>query len=137
MSEDENKGLIDATNRIVSVLLRKPAFRNSLRSLLNSIDSENSRDLARTVLWQDPELALSLVGAVPSLANAAIRFLDQVVIEVMEKFPPELIHEFIEALLQDIDRDAAKRAAGNFSMLFREAYVKYQADDAGKGEENE
>jgi hypothetical protein len=113
MYTDDNKGIIDATNRILRVLLKKPAFKNNIRSVLNSVDPDNARDLARTIIWEDPEIILSLVGAVPALANSIIKFLDEVILQVMEKFPPELLHDFLETIIQDVDRDAIKRIRDN------------------------
>ena len=120
MSVEHNRGIIDATNRIMRVLLKSPAFKSNVRSVLNSIDPDNARELARTIIWEDPELTLSLIGAVPSLANSIIRFLDEVILQVREKFSPELIHDFLGAIMRDVDRETIKRIKVNLSNMLDE-----------------
>jgi hypothetical protein len=132
MSSDNSKGIVDATNRIFRVLLKKPAFKNNVRSLLNSIDSDNARDLAKTVIWEDPEIVLSLVGAIPCLANTLIKFMDEVMVQMMEKFPPELLKEFIGSIIREIDTDTVKRIRDNLSTMIDEGYFQYDPEGLKK-----
>ena len=70
---DENSGVVDMTNRILQETLKKPALKNSVHTLLKNIDPEASPALARTILFQDVAMLLSLVSALPLAANALIR----------------------------------------------------------------
>jgi hypothetical protein len=134
MSGDHNRGIINATNRIVKVLLKRPAFKENIRSLLNSVDPDNARELARTILWEDPEIILSLMGAVPSLANSMIRFLDEIILQVREKFPPELLHEFLGEIMREFDGEAIRSVRDNISTMVHEGYFSYDPESGKKGE---
>ena len=53
--QEANKGIIDLTDRVLKELLKKPGFKEGVRTVLQNIDPESSRRLVRTILWQDPE----------------------------------------------------------------------------------
>ncbi|MEA3222907.1 MAG: hypothetical protein U9P49_07065 [Thermodesulfobacteriota bacterium] len=116
MANTINKGIIDAINRILRELLKKPVCKNTIRSVLNSIDPESARDLVKTLIWQDPELVLSLMGAAPSIINTIIKALDEVGLQI-ENFPPDLIQNFARAIVQDIDKETMERALSNLSKI--------------------
>ncbi|MBN2179992.1 MAG: hypothetical protein JW743_11250 [Deltaproteobacteria bacterium] len=135
MSADHERGIIDGANRVLKVLLKRPVVKNNIRAVLSSVDSDNARELARTILWEDPEIVLSLMGAVPALANVLVRFLDEVIFQVREKFPPELLREFISAVLQDVDRESITRIRDNLSTMIQEGYFQYDPENGIKGKE--
>lgn len=133
MSVENNRGIIDAANRIAKVLLQRPAFKENVRSVLNAVDPDSARELARTIVWEDPEIVLSLMGAVPSLANSVIRFLDEIILQVREKFPPELLHEFLEAIIGEFDEEAIQSMRDNISTMVQEGYFRYDFKGGEKG----
>ena len=133
MPAEHERGIIDGANRILKVLLKRPVVKDNIRAVLGSIDSDNTRELARTILWEDPEIVLSLMGAVPALANVLVRFLDEVIFKVREKFPPELLREFIGTVLQDVDREAITRIRDNLSTMIQEGYFQYDPESGIKG----
>jgi hypothetical protein len=134
MSDDQNRGIIDATNRIVKVLLKRPAFKENVRSLLNGVDPDNARELARTVLWEDPEIILSLMGALPSIANSTIRFLDEIILQVRDKYSPELLHGFLEEIMREFDGEAMRSIKDNISTMVNEGYFTYDPGSGKKGD---
>jgi len=109
-----------AITRITRELLKKPVFKNSLRSILNNIDAENGREFVRTLLWEDTETVLALVGALPSIANAVIKALDELLLQVKDKFSPQLLHELVGAVVEDIDKESLERAIQNLSALIND-----------------
>lgn len=133
MSVEHNRGIIDAANRILKVLLQRPSFKENVRSILKGVDPDNARELARTIVWEDPEIVLSLMGAVPSLANSMIRFLDEIILQVREKFPPELLHEFLEAIICEFDDGAMRSIRDNISTMVQEGYFRYDFENGEKG----
>ena len=116
MADNIDKGIVDATNRIMRELIKKPVLKSSIRSVLNSIDPESAPDLVRTLMWDDAELILSLVGALPSIANVFIKALEEVAVQV-NKFPPDLLQEFTRSILKDIDIEAMNRAVQDLSKI--------------------
>jgi len=109
MAEYTGRGIIDSQSRILEELLEKTAFKDGLRHILNNIDPENSPQLVRTLLGRDIEVTLALMSSLPALANAVILALDELISQVQEKFPPALLNDFVQALLEDIDKVALAR----------------------------
>jgi hypothetical protein len=101
--------------------------------MLNGVDPDNARELARTIIWEDPEIILSLMGAVPSLANSMIRFLDEIILQVREKFPPELLHEFLSEIMKEFDGEAIRSVKDNISTMVQEGYFQYDPGSGKKG----
>ncbi|HQJ07671.1 MAG TPA: hypothetical protein PLF54_01625 [Deltaproteobacteria bacterium] len=123
-----NRGIIDAGGRMIGELMEKTAFKDSLRALLQNIDPENGPQLVRTVLEKDIEVPLSIVSSLPGIANTLILMADELIRQVLEKFPPPLLTAFIESLLAEIDREALARViegsrqiVRDLSPVFREA----------------
>ncbi len=117
MTEHAGRGIIESKSRIIEELLEKTAFKDSLRLFLRNIDPENSPQLVRTILGKDVEVPLALVGVLPAIANCIIRAVEELIIQVNEKFPPPLLAGFVESLLEEIDKEALERAIANAKVL--------------------
>jgi hypothetical protein len=111
--EEAKNGVIDLTDRILKELLRKPWFKDNIRTILQNIDPESSRSLVRTFMWKDPELFLALLGAIPAVANAFIKGIDELLIQLKEKFSPELLHDFVKSIVLEIDRKTIENIIQN------------------------
>ncbi|GAB6269306.1 MAG: hypothetical protein STSR0002_20480 [Smithella sp.] len=121
--EEANKGVIDLTDRVLKELLKKPGFKEGIRTVLQNIDSESSRKLVRTMMWQDPEFFLGLLGAVPSIANVLIQSLDELLIQLNEKFSSQLLHDFMKSLVLSIDKKSLESIARNGKLLATELWT--------------
>jgi hypothetical protein len=121
--EEANKGVIDLTDRVLKELLKKPGFKEGIRTVLQNIDSESSRKLVRTMMWQDPEFFLGLLGAVPSIANVLIQSLDELLIQLNEKFSSQLLHDFMKSLVSSIDKKSLESIARNGKLLATELWT--------------
>lgn len=124
--EEANKGVIDLTDRVLKELLRKPGFKDGIRTVLQNIDPEASRRLVRTMMWQDPEFFLGLLGAVPSIANCLIKCLDELIIQLNEKFSPLLLHDFIKSIVLSLDKESLESIVRNGKVLATELWVVAQ-----------
>jgi len=110
MTDPTDKGLIDAVDRVLSQLLQSVAVKNGIRITLNNLDPAAARRLVRTILWQDAEFGLSLMAAAPALGNALIYLVDELTDQINDKYPPEMLADYLETVLSEIDRDALDRA---------------------------
>ncbi|HOO45108.1 MAG TPA: hypothetical protein PLM29_02685 [Deltaproteobacteria bacterium] len=140
MAYHEARGIIDSKRRILEEILGKTAFKDSLRHFLNNLDPENSPQLVRTIMSRDVEVPLALAAVVPVLANAVILGLDEAITQVKDKFPPALLNDFVQSLLEDIDRESlahlmagVKELSEQLSPVFRAAWDA--ADEQGKEED--
>ena len=127
MTEHTGRGVIESQSRIISELLEKTAFKEGLRLFLRNIDPENSPQLVRTILGKDVEVPLALMGALPSIANCLIRAIEELIIQVSEKFPPPLLAGFMESLLEEIDKEALARTITNAKGLAEDLAPVFQA----------
>jgi len=112
-----DKGVIDLTDRIMKELLKKPVFKDGVRTVLTNIDPESSRRLVRTLLWQDPEFSLGLISALPPVVNAALSGIDELLIQLREKMSPLLLHDFLLSLASCVDRETLERVIKNGKEL--------------------
>lgn len=124
--EEANKGVIDLTDRIFQELLKKPGFKDGVRTVLQNIDPESGRRLVRTMMWQDPEFFLGLLGAVPSIFNSLIQCLDELLIQLNDKFSPLLLHDFMKSLVLSIDKKSLESIVRNGKVLATELWVVAQ-----------
>lgn len=125
--QGQKRGIIDSKNRILEDLLGKTAFKDALRQILNNIDPENSPQLVRTLIGKDIEVALSLVAALPSIANALILALDELLHQIKDNFPLQLIADITESLVNEVDTDALARVMDGMSDLNRDLSPIFRA----------
>jgi hypothetical protein len=118
--EEANKGVIDLTERVLKELLKKPGFKEGIRTTLQNIDPESGRRLVRTMMWHDPEFFLGVLGAVPPIINSLIQFVDELLIQFNEKFSPQLLHDFIRSLVLSLDKKTLENIVSNGKPLVTE-----------------
>ncbi len=120
----EKKGIVDGADRIARELLRNPKFKQSLIILLSSIDPQSARGLVRTLFWEDPDILLSIMGALPDLVNTGIEAAAEVAVQ-MKSMPSPMLQQLIGLVITKIDGFALGEAAGNLVSI-----------DLGLAEEN-
>ncbi|PKN53724.1 MAG: hypothetical protein CVU55_00955 [Deltaproteobacteria bacterium HGW-Deltaproteobacteria-13] len=121
--EEANKGVIDLTDRVLRELLKKPGFKEGVRTVLQNVDPESSRKLVRTMMWQDPEFFLGLLGAVPSIVNSLTQGVDELLVQLNEKFSPQLLHDFIKSIVLSLDKKTLESIVRNGKVLATELWV--------------
>ena len=133
MEEHANRGFIEARANVLGELLDKTAFKDSLRLFLKNIDPETSPHLVRTLLGRDIEVPLAVAGALPALANAVIKAVCELIVQVREKFPAPMLASFVESLLSDIDKEDLARLireindlGNDLGPVFRSAWKAVQ-----------
>jgi hypothetical protein len=67
------RGPIEGTSRVLRELIRTPRFKKTVGILIRELDPENAGLLVRTLMWEDPEFFLSLLGAAPDVINAGVK----------------------------------------------------------------
>ena len=138
--EEANKGVIDLTDRVLKELLKKPGFKETIRTVLQNIDPDSSRRLVRTLMWQDPEFFLGVLGAVPSIVNSLIQGVDEVLIQINEKFSPQLLHDFMKPLVLAIDKKTLESIIRNGKELSTQLWMvaeKAYAEEHASNQETE
>ncbi|NLZ28649.1 MAG: hypothetical protein GX887_06770 [Firmicutes bacterium] len=98
-------GLIEALNRVTQELLKTPRFKAALKIIINSIDTGSVPQLVRTLMWEDTELFMSVLGTIPDLVNITILG-GKEIMEQLRNYPPLLLDRFLSGLLERIDGQA-------------------------------
>lgn len=112
----EKKGIVDGADRIAGELLRNPKFKQSLIILLSSIDPQSARGLVRTLFWEDPEILLSIMGALPNLVNTAIETFAEIA-EQVKSMPAPILQQLAGLVIKKIDGFTLGEAAGNLASI--------------------
>jgi len=118
MNQDgqNRKGVIEGGTRVLKELMGSPRFRQSLRILLNELDPENTPELVRTLMEQDPETPLGILGSAPKFANTAILGANELM-QKLSEFTPELLGSFSAELLNEIQAEKLGEALGLLTVL--------------------
>lgn len=112
-----DKGVIDLADRVLQELLKKPAFKDGVRTVLKNIDPASSRQFVRTLMWQDPEFFLALISTLPPIVNATISGIDEFLIQLREKMSPLLLHDFLRSMASSVDRKTLESIVKNSKGL--------------------
>jgi hypothetical protein len=143
----ENSAAMPAEGGVMKEVLSTPFVKDLIRSNLQNIKPDKSHPLVMALIWQDPEIILSLLGSIPPVVNSCVGALAEVGNQVNEKLSPELIRDYFASILNDIDTNEFKALAEAYTALlknlweaspeFREALAKAITGDAppliGKG----
>jgi hypothetical protein len=90
--------------RVIREIIRTPAFLEIIKTNMAGLDPEGAGIAVRTLLWEDPELALSLASLTPDVVN----YLVEAVLELgrqLNTFPGPLLDAFVDQLSKGVDVD--------------------------------
>lgn len=110
-------GLVDAANRVLRELLRTPRFKAGLKMVLNSLDPDSAPDLVKTLMWEDTDVFLSLLGSLPEIINLVLLALRELTVQ-LDNFTPEMLADFMAQVLEKLDGEALGEALGSTTLLF-------------------
>lgn len=97
--------------RVMREVIRTPAFLEIIKTNMAAVDPEKAGAAVRTVLWEDPELALSLMGTGPEVVN----YLVEAVLELgrqMNQFPGPLLDAFALQMAGRLDSEKLAAVPG-------------------------
>lgn len=112
---------LDGTGtRVLREILRTPAFVEIIKVNSDGLDPKNARALVRTALFEDSSLSLGLLAKSPEAINYAVEALYEMILQ-LEKFPPDLLDQFVSQIIDDLDGAAFSRvsaaATGSLSRI--------------------
>ncbi len=108
---------MDAANRVSRELLRTPRFKAGLKMVLNSLDPDSAPDLVKTLMWEDTDVFLSLLGSLPAMVNIVFLALRELTVQ-LDNFTPEMLADFMAQILEKLDGEALGEALGSTTLLF-------------------
>ncbi|MCD6570587.1 MAG: hypothetical protein J7L53_07790 [Deltaproteobacteria bacterium] len=104
---------------ILKEILRTPLFKDIIRDYLNNIDPKNGASMIKTLIWEDPEVILSIMGTIPAIINWVIGALSEMGKQIAGAFPPQLLKAFIVNIGGDIDKDTFKEGLNAYGKLIK------------------
>lgn len=123
-----NSQNLDGAGGFLKELLSKPSFKDDVRAMLKSLEGpEVGRQGVRTFLWQDFEFSQGILSSLPALANVLVRILDELMVQLDDKFSPLLLHGYLQALADDFDQEGLVRLRKDLSALVERLIPQFGA----------
>jgi hypothetical protein len=97
---------VGAPARVLRELMRTPAFRELLKLSLREGPPGSAASLARTLLREDVDLALSVMGSTPLALNRLLEFLLEMA-EQLSSFPAPILEDFLRQMAERVDGERA------------------------------
>jgi hypothetical protein len=109
----------DGEGSVLAEIIRTPLFKDMLNNYLSEIDPRRGAATAKVILWEDPQLILSILTSIPLMVNWIIAFLGELGNQTSDKFPPQLLKGFMVNMWEDIDKDAMEECLKNYGRLIK------------------
>jgi len=113
----ENNAAMPAEGGVMKEVLSTPFVKDLIRSNLQNIKPDQAHPLVKTLIWQDPEVILSILGSIPSVVNSCTGALAEAGRQVNEKFSAELLRDYLGSILKDIDTEELKALVEAYVIL--------------------
>lgn len=136
----ENNAVMPAEGGVMKEVLSTPFVKDIIRNNLQNIKPDKTHPVVNALIWQDPEIILSILGSIPPVVNSCVGALGETGRQINEKFSPRLLSDYVGSILKDIDTDELKALVDAYvemgknlweaSPEFREAVGKAITDDA-------
>ncbi|HPV50306.1 MAG TPA: hypothetical protein PLB14_11400 [Smithellaceae bacterium] len=136
----ENNAVMPAEGGVMKEVLSTPFVKDIIRNNLQNIKPDKTHPVVNALIWQDPEIILSILGSIPPVVNSCVGALGETGKQINEKFSPRLLSDYVGSILKDIDTDELKALVDAYvemgknlweaSPEFREAVGKAITDDA-------
>jgi hypothetical protein len=115
----ENSAVMPAEGGVIKEVLSTPFVKDIIRSNLQNIKPDKTHPVVNTLIWQDPEVILSILGSIPSVVNSCTGALAEAGKQFNEKFSPILLRDYIGSILKDIDTEELKALAESYATLIK------------------
>lgn len=143
----ENNAVIPAEGGVMKEVLSTPFVKDLIRINLQNIKPDKTHPVVNALIWQDPDVILSVLGSIPAVVNSCTGALAEAGKQINEKFSSEMLRDYVGSILKDIDTEELKVLAEAYVALgknlwevspeFREIVGKAIKEDAppliGKG----
>lgn len=136
----ENNAVMPAEGGVMKEVLSTPFVKDIIRNNLQNIKPDKTHPVVNALIWQEPEIILSILGSIPPVVNSCVGALGETGKQINEKFSPRLLSDYVGSILKDIDTDELKALVDAYvemgknlweaSPEFREAVGKAITDDA-------
>jgi len=113
----ENNAAMPATGGVMKEVLSTPFVKDLIRLNLQNVKPDKTHPVVNAIIWQDPEMILSILGSIPRVVNSCTGALAEAGRQINEKFSSELLRDYVGSILKDIDTDELKGLAEAYIAL--------------------
>lgn len=113
----ENNAVMPAEGGVMKEVLSTPFVKDIIRNNLQNINPDKTHPVVNVLIWQDPEVILSILGAIPRVINSCTGALAEAGKQINEKFSAELLRDYVGSILNDIDTDELKALVDAYVAL--------------------
>lgn len=92
-----------STSNILKEVLKMPFIKTILKNNLRAIEHKDGQNFIKTLLWQDPEVILGVLGGLPGTINPITGAIAEMLEQVRAKFSPGLLKGFSMSILDEIN----------------------------------
>jgi hypothetical protein len=119
--------------RLVREMLRTPPLKELVLLMIKDIDPDGAKGLASALLWEDPVVFMSMIGALPDVINWLLEF----VAELGRQFnvmPAHLLADFVKVIEGQIRLDTLKELPVVYGGLLQKIFFEdgHVADQAAE-----
>lgn len=107
----EQNGPIGAAAKISRELVNTPMFKKQIQLILNELDPENIPSLIHTLIWEDPDFFLQMIGTSSAIVNILIEVSCELMRNISQFQAPVLI-ETISSVAKRIDMKTVGEGMG-------------------------
>ncbi|MBN2169651.1 MAG: hypothetical protein JW738_10440 [Actinobacteria bacterium] len=112
----EQNGPIGAMAKVSRELINTPMFKKQIQLILNELDPENIPSLIHTLIWEDPDFFLQMIGTTSAVINIIIEVYCELIRNVSQFQAPVLI-ETVSSVAKRIDVKTIGESVGIGQML--------------------
>jgi len=116
------------SENLLREVLRTPPLKELILLQMKGIDPDNAPGLVQAMLWEDPDISMSLFGSLPDMVNWLLEFLLELG-KQLNDLPEPFLGEILKVLGDDINRDRLKEIPVIYARLTQHLVLGEEAPD--------
>lgn len=82
----ENNAVMPAEGGVMKEVLSTPFVKDIIRNNLQNIKPDKTHPVVNALIWQEPEIILSILGSIPPVVNSCVGALGKQADKLMKNF---------------------------------------------------
>lgn len=109
--------------RLVREMLRTPPLKEFILLMIKDIDPDGAKGLASALLWEDPVVFMSIIGALPDIINWLLEFITELGRQ-FNVMPAQLLADFVEVIEGEIRLDTLQELPAVYGRLIQKIFFE-------------
>lgn len=106
------------SENLLREVLRTPPLKELILLQMKGIDPDNASGLVRTMMWEDPDVSMSLFGSLPDMVNWLLEFLLELGRQ-LDDLPEPFLGEILKVLGEDVNRERLQEIPVIYARLIQ------------------